>query len=49
MRNSRRINKQGAAPRTKKLRCLLKLFALVLLITGANWGAKYAKIGRAHV
>ncbi len=42
MRNNRRINKQGAAPRTKKRRCLLKLFALVLLITGAYWGAKYA-------
>lgn len=42
MRNNRRINKQIAAPRTKKRRCLLKLFALVLLITGAYWGAKYA-------
>ena len=42
MRNNRRINKQTAAPRTKKRRCLLKLFALVLLITGAYWGAKYA-------
>lgn len=42
MRSNRRINKQTAAPRTKKRRCLLKLFALVLLITGAYWGAKYA-------
>ena len=42
MRNNRRINKQTAAPRTKKRRCFLKLFALVLLITGAYWGAKYA-------
>ncbi|RJQ41732.1 MAG: FtsQ-type POTRA domain-containing protein [Nitrospiraceae bacterium] len=42
MRNNRRINKQGAAPKAKKRRCLLKLFALVLLITGAYWGAKYA-------
>jgi cell division protein FtsQ len=42
MRNNRRINKQTAAPRAKKRRCLLKLFALVLLITGAYWGAKYA-------
>lgn len=42
MRNNRRINKQTAAPRPKKRRCLLKLFALVLLITGAYWGAKYA-------
>jgi cell division protein FtsQ len=42
MRNNRRINKQGAATRPKKRRCLLKLFALVLLITGAYWGAKYA-------
>ena len=39
---TRSINKQTAAPRTKKRRCLLKLFALVLLITGAYWGAKYA-------
>lgn len=42
MRNNRRINKQTAAPRTKKRRCLLKLFVLVLLITGAYWSAKYA-------
>lgn len=42
MRSNRRINKQTAAPRTKKRRCLLKLFALALLITGAYWGAKYA-------
>lgn len=42
MRNNRRINKQTAVPRTKKWRCLLKLFALVLLITGAYWGAKYS-------
>ena len=42
MRSNRRINKQTAEPRTKKRRCLLKLFALVLLITGAYWGAKYA-------
>ncbi|MBI3377879.1 MAG: FtsQ-type POTRA domain-containing protein [Nitrospirae bacterium] len=42
MRNNRRINKQTAAPRIKKRRCLLKLFALFLLITGAYWGAKYA-------
>lgn len=46
MRNNRRINKQAVVPRTKKRRCLLKLFALVLLITGAYWGAKYA-IGTA--
>lgn len=42
MRNNRRINKQTVVPRTKKRRCLLKLFTLVLLITGAYWGAKYA-------
>jgi len=42
MKNNRRINKQGAGQKTKKRRGLFKLFAVVLLITGAYFGAKYA-------
>jgi len=41
MRNNRRISKQGTAPNTKKRGFLLKLFVLLLLITGAYWGFKF--------
>ncbi|NCO82790.1 MAG: hypothetical protein COZ31_02515 [Nitrospirae bacterium CG_4_10_14_3_um_filter_44_29] len=42
MRNNIRVNRPGAGQRTKKRRCLLKLLAVVLLLTGAYWGGKYA-------